>query len=303
MDATKIEKLIDNNNKLIKLYLLKKRSDNKPINIISTQEYEELDKKIDLISCENIHLLNNILIENNISDKPLYIFYHCFLRNRWEEIFNRQLKKIVDSGLYDKCNEILINAVGNKNEIEKLKTIISKYNKFVIFCYSEENTYEFVPLIKAKEFCEINDCNIFYLHLKGVTKDNDNCWAWTKYLEYFCIENWKLCVLTLDLGYDCSGTQFVIRGDRNRKLITEEDEYHYLLSNFYYEGNFFFATSDYIKTLPKLIIDKKSRYYKKSRYKCEHWIGLNNPKAFCFRIYLKSLYDTQIKECDYIIKT
>lgn len=75
------------------------------------------------------------------------------------------------------------------------------------------------------------------MHTKGVTYDhpilNKNVKAWVRYLDLYTIGHWKECIDALNT-YDTAGTMYSPTPMKH------------------YSGNFWWANSNYIKTLPTL---------------------------------------------------
>lgn len=137
--------------------------------------------------------------------------------------------------------------------------------------------YEFTTVSEIKKSADEDPEEFYalYLHHKGVTRphveaEND----YRRLLLYFVVENWRECVQALDKGYDGAGVNW----------WNNAGAWHFA-------GNFWWAKSTYIKTLPELklphIHGRKKQWpdvgiYGDDWYRAEAetWIGLKAPRAY-----------------------
>ena len=169
--------------------------------------------------------------------KKIIGYYHIWCANHYEEIVREQLDVIVNSGLYDECENIFIGALGDNKEFFNLLNIIKDYPKIIISSYSTNNErYEFHTLEVMKRDADKsdNDYYIFYIHGKGVQypkKANEVAYTggtlWRQSKNNWIITKWRDNIKELDRGYECCGVQ--LRPDR-------EFAQHY-------SGNFFWTKS------------------------------------------------------------
>ena len=181
----------------------------------------------------------------------IFGFIHIATLGDWEFVINEQLKKISDTGLKNITENISISIIGNN---------CNKFNlddDKIKVCYKSFNIeeYEFPILKLLKDTCENNDCIVWYIHTKGVSKGKDKKSQvddWRLYMEYFIIENYKICIESLN-DYDICGVNW-----------RKKPQPHY-------SGNFWWARSKYILTLPPF-----TEIFIKDRRNAEFWIGKNN---------------------------
>ncbi len=122
-----------------------------------------------------------------------------------------------------------------------------------------------------KNFSEINaNSYILYIHTKGVrynpndNKEND----WIDYMLYFLVEQHKLCVSILDNFYEVVGCNYSYDIDKTVDGWNTNDPYKLPA---HYSGNFWWANSNYLRTLPLLSIENPDRMAP------EFWLFKNNP--------------------------
>lgn len=109
------------------------------------------------------------------------------------------------------------------------------------------------------------DGRVLYAHTKGA--HNQSTWdtLWRRSMTRHVVTDWKRCVALLDDGYEAVGCHY---------LRPENDNPKPVLSPFY-GGNFWWATTAYIRRLP-VVGDA-------SPYDAEAWIGLADPHAYDLR--------------------
>lgn len=188
-------------------------------------------------------------------------FFHISVLNHYLEVINNQLNLLLESGLYEKADNIFVGCTGES--IEKVEELFRPHKKIKILSHSKEHTvFEFLTLRilhdKAKSEKPFYG---FYLHTKGVSYPNqphrEGGDYWRDYMNHFLITRWEDNVKKLDEGYETSGVKFIKDGFPP-----------------HYSGNFFWFKSDYAKKLAPI-----TRLNTKDRYSAEMWLCSNNPKV------------------------
>jgi hypothetical protein len=202
-----------------------------------------------------------------MKNKLYYHFHIPDTPSHWELLLYEQLDCIEGSGLQHQC-EVEICVSSNQENYKKLQEIIKSYSFlksswFDITIEENKNHYEGTTLLKLYIECSSYD-NIGYIHSKGITLLSKEVNRWRKVLEYGVIEKWNDNINALNKGYDVSGI--------------------FWMGN-HFSGNFWWAKSSYIETLPRPVIEKWDNHnvpvdsHWSSRYRYEGWIGIENPKA------------------------
>lgn len=193
------------------------------------------------------------------------IFFHLVDINNYHYVIHSILQPIEQSSLIDN-SELFLYCNYNEINFEWLKD--RHPNIKLIFQNNKSEDYEIPTLIELKKFCDTTDCNVLYLHSKGVTQPyNPGVRDWRDLMVYFNITHWEECVEKLK-EYDVVGVNW-----------TETPQKHF-------SGNFWWATSNYIKSLPDIklpsLVNYKSQFKAVYGYRqdAEFWIGANNPKAY-----------------------
>jgi hypothetical protein len=177
------------------------------------------------------------------------VFYHVYQAGNWRDVFNEQFGAIESSGLLDSAEFVHLGING---------TELFNYNKVKSVINPNQHMEETETLKSLLDFSQNNsDYKVLYLHTKGVNKHIKLMDDWRKMMNYFCIERWEECVDLLD-SYDAIGCNYF------------EDTWlgHYP----HFSGNFWWSTTDYIKTLNHGYLETSRRWDR------EFWIGTGSGK-------------------------
>jgi hypothetical protein len=191
------------------------------------------------------------------------IFFHCYCLNDFATILASKLKKLKMSGLYDAVDKIympVFNFYPHHQEfLDDLRNVYPKIElSFITNAQfnSEPDTLNLI-LKKANEYEK--NTPILYLHTKGVSHLHPNLKrnidAWVRYLDLYNISKWEECVSALK-DHDVAGGLYV------------DNPQHF-------SGNFWWANSDYLKTLPRL-----TKYNIDQYNRGEFWVCSNTNKAY-----------------------
>lgn len=163
----------------------------------------------------------------------VYIYFHICQIGIWKTVVTEIYSLMVSSGLLEQVDELCLGVLGT--DMESIREIFGSEPKLRIVMVSfDHSIYERATLYRLHERARLEDCKILYLHSKGVTHPEwarERIKAWTDYMCYWVIERWASCLRVLDFS-DTVGTEW--------------------LAN-HYRGNFWWANSDYLRTLPSTI--------------------------------------------------
>ena len=222
-----------------------------------------------------------------------YGVYHIYCENNWKEIFDEQIKLLIDSGILLEIDKLFLTVNYTFDfDLIYIKDKISGLNLEVVYS-SKNNQYEFPALDFIKNLIKKEDCYLFYFHTKGssISEKNKlfyhnstdlehlkNCVKdWRNYMEYFIIQNFKGCLKVLE-EYDACGVNLVSSPSNH------------------FSGNFWWARSSYLKKLPEIsLLDKNHRW------DAEFWIGLGNGNLYCFHKNSAG-YKLRLDKNEYILK-
>jgi len=193
------------------------------------------------------------------------IFFHVYLKSGYTHILLNKFKKFKASGLYEKTNKIYLSLFGDDFDshsefLNELKDVYPKIEYLLITNQefkNEPDTLNFM-LKKANEYS--SNTPMLYLHTKGLSYTHPimkrNVEAWVRYLDLFVINKWEECVKALEEN-DAAGGLYVYQDPKH------------------FSGNFWWANSEYLKTLPRLNSHNINQYNRG-----EFWILSNTDKVY-----------------------
>jgi hypothetical protein len=210
------------------------------------------------------------------------VFIHVATINQYQQIFEEIFERIIESGLLAEADKVTICVVGNGDlMIPSADHIEVKYDPRSQYDFQGSIVNgEFYSLTQLKEFADTvkENTRILYCHLRGVTSpNNEHIDTWRKYLTHWNIDKFSES-LELLKEYDAVGVDLITK---DRWPFAD-----------HFSGNFWWANSDYIKTLPSIqeISDPNSEQKATLRHNGEFWIGMREGK-------LKSKHDSEVDIC------
>ena len=192
------------------------------------------------------------------------VVFYCYMVNDWEERVEKQIKRLVSSGLYQAADNIYLFVTDTTNEQkDKIELLIKELPK-INLDYTNTNYGEaFKALSKISEISKDPNHKILYFHTKGVynkyknfeTKEIDDLklrgvGCWVEMMEHFLIDNWKDCVDKLE-NNDIVG-------------VTNHGGWWW--------GNFWWTRSSFVNTITPF-----DKHYNGSRWSAESWLHDANP--------------------------
>jgi hypothetical protein len=184
---------------------------------------------------------------------PIYIFYHICPKSDDNKhhitVIDEQINDLIQSGLYDKCHTVYYGCSCEKCD-EFLNDYLSQYSKFkklesaIVPCMK---SYENVTINAMLEFTKKQKHPFygFYMHTKGTSSVSESQQSWRRFMMYFLVRNYKLCLDIMKRGFYTCGVNY------NCKSL--------FIPN-HYGGNFFWFSSEYVKTLDPIQNVENSRF-------------------------------------------
>jgi len=189
-------------------------------------------------------------------NRRIFGYYHVCAINGYEEVVKEQIADLINSGLYRAAERIVVGVSGEYRE-DAIK-LFSKYKKFYKFL--ADDNYEFPTLEELQRLCESDEKSwVFYIHTKGVSYLDGRGDYWRQYMMYYNVHKWKDCVAKLRDGHETCGVKLLEAKSHHPK---------------HYSGNFWWATSEYIKRLPKV-----TELNQQDRFQAEFWVCSGSPNA------------------------
>ena len=187
---------------------------------------------------------------------PFFIYFHIAAIGRYQEVVLDMYNMISTSGILEAVTECRCFITGPKHNTD---WVVSNFThpKCKIMANNEDVTsYERFTLDRMYQHCHESPIpfKVLYLHSKGVSKKNPQQATvsdlWRKLMMRMLVGHYTLCLHHLE-NLETVGCMYV-----------SEPLPHYA-------GNFWWANSAYIRSLPKI------RYPLIYYIDCELWIGLN----------------------------
>ena len=200
-----------------------KKPNLKRLKALSDIEYDSVNSEI-----------NSAMATIEKVDKHVCFIHSCNMKNTGTDILDSLLDSIKTSGLLKILDTIIINNVGLP-----LDAKYANFHSNVRVIQHSVNTDEYeLPTIKLMYNYSQQEpgVKVLYLHTKGVSyRKEDFIYSknadWVNYMLYFLVNRYTSCIRLLDI-YDTVGC-----------------DYTTLRGNPHYAGNFWWATTDYLKTL------------------------------------------------------
>ena len=208
-------------------------------------------------------------------EKRIIGFWHIGAVGDYSRIVAEQYRLLVDSGLYAASERIFVGFVGGRHHEANLPAAMWQDRKIEVFVTDDPEDFEYPTLSAVWHAAQVGTEPFlsYYFHTKGaslaLTAQQAAANAWRRYMEYFNIEKWQDCVSILS-EYETAGVEL------------QDQQSHY-------SGNFWWATSDYIRKLPDA--DEYWEKNKTNRLAAEYYLCMATPRAYCFNDFFENLYD------------
>ena len=177
-------------------------------------------------------------------------FYHIYADGLWKDPVREHIIALRQSKLIYSIDKFFVGIVGSQDNIKSVKKFLNTCGVDYDIVAEEESGWEQVTMNKLREFAHQNDGWIFYAHTKGSSDPSPINIAWRKSMTYYNIIRWEEATSYLD-RFDTVGTHWVT-GPQDGKV--------------FWGGTFWWATTDYLKTLPEIGME--------NRHRTEDWIGI-----------------------------
>jgi hypothetical protein len=195
------------------------------------------------------------------------IFFHVYLKNDFSHILLSKFKKFKASGLYEKSNKIYLSLFGDIEKHQEfltdLKDLYSKIEYVLIANKEFDNEADTLNFMLKKAEGYEKNTPMLYVHTKGVSHTHPimkkNIGAWVRYLDLYTINKWEECI------------QGLRDNDAAGGLYESSDPKHF-------SGNFFWANSEYIQSLPRITSYNIDNYNRG-----EFWILSNTSKVYSLK--------------------
>lgn len=183
--------------------------------------------------------------------------YHVAMFPVWHDLVRIQCERIKESGLLDRTSKLLVGVVGASKEDTSILTDLLG-SKACVRYLGPLSLYEFSTLQWLYDEIRLDDVACWYAHTKGISAPTDIQTAWRLRMESVVFDQYEKCLDALET-HDTCGNTWYWGGLHDSK-------------NFHYSGNFWWANSSYLQTLPEPLSLRSGKY---GRFEAEFWIGKN----------------------------
>jgi hypothetical protein len=206
-------------------------------------------------------------------NKPIAIFYHCVFQDTetqmWpasQQVVREQMSWLRDVGLLYNTKELHVGINGGLESCSIVDHLIPGLAIKALHGLQCKNELRTLLMLEAW-LPNHPGWNVLYLHSKGATNPSEMSTRWRNCMMRNLVSNWRSCIESLD-HVDSVGCHW------QGPPLTPPTQH-------IWAGNFWWATSDYLRTLPSLMTAQRIGLSGvdsvDSRYEAEVWIG-NGPK-------------------------
>lgn len=195
---------------------------------------------------------------------PVHVVIHAVTLGNWRLIISDMLFSLERHGLYEVAHSITVCAAGTTSQIDELRELCSSFGtrfdrvKVLQTSNSTTNYWEFLTINYVQTLASQLEAknqpgHVLYLHTKGLYEHNGDFvskWFWRKWMEDFVIKRHREARALLSFGYDTVGCNAV-----NLYIAPHEEMKVNPLHAWHYSGNFWWATTGHLASLPKLPTD------------------------------------------------
>jgi hypothetical protein len=228
-----------------------------------SNKYRENLKFINYDDFKNIEYSQDFWdkIDNKNKIKKYCFIHSCNIENVGTYRLDYLVNKLNSKKCVDVFDKIYINNTGLPIE--------NKYgeNFEVINCSNNNALYENPTINLIKDFSEKNpNSYILYLHTNHInySKEGEKINDLLNYMLYFLVEKSQLCISILNNDYETVGCNY--NKTVNEMNMNDPESYQS-----HYSGNFWWANSNYLRTLPLLSVENFEKMTP------DFWLFKNNP--------------------------
>jgi hypothetical protein len=210
--------------------------------------------------------------------RRLFVVYHVALIGEWESVVTPQITALCASGLVGECERVYVSVVGKgaSSWVASPSFGGGEWQRKVVVAHRSESASQYertaIHILQTLIPDDPNVCCL-YIHSKGVTQGaidvtarGRNVALWRMFMEYYVVENYRVCVdVLLGHGYDTCGAEWY-------NYFWWSHPLHSFITP-HYSGNFWWATGRYLAKL-------RHSTPGVSHVGPEMWIGLQNPRAW-----------------------
>lgn len=184
----------------------------------------------------------------------IHHLYHVYADGLWQAPLREHLDALHTSGLYEQLDRFYVGIVGNDENVAAVKAALDGVECSVVAESAtgwEQESLRLLPALLGD-----TDAAVLYCHTKGAAYPSEINVKWRYSMTFFTVVEWWRALLALE-DHDAYGCH-VVKHD-----FWPED---------FFGGNFWWATADYLRSLPPVAED--------DRWDAERWIGRGEAPRF-----------------------
>jgi hypothetical protein len=217
---------------------------------------------------------------------PLFLFYHVYCDNEWQEIFREQMGLIISTGLYDQLDRLYINLVGTAEDLRFVEQQVPEDRRILS---RVDIGFEFSTLDIVLDESRKGPFKGLYLHTKGASYPAGG-WRkavsdfWRRLMNHHVLQHWRDCHRLVH-QYDLVGSLFRPGNtptDRYWQLHAETHIPENMKFTDHFSGNFFWFDARYFAgiegpTPAQRLVRFNAEWlpFKNHPYKCEVFFDLD----------------------------
>jgi hypothetical protein len=190
-------------------------------------------------------------------------FFHVYADGNFSTPIREHFTEARVSGLLRVLDSVRVGMVGSVVNRERVLGLFAELGVPVMVVAEADTGWEQVTLRELHEFAKQDDGKIFYAHTKGAWSNSRLADTWRVSMIHDTVTRWRECVVGLN------------RVQTAGPFWLKSREPEHVEHESFFAGNFWWARSDYVATLPPVKSD--------TRYRAEGWVGLNYPSVKIMR--------------------
>lgn len=195
-------------------------------------------------------------------------FYHVYADGAWVRPAREHIEALAAARF---SGQITIGLVGSAavraRARSRLAVLFAGLRRSPVDWVERDTGFEQVTLAALRAWVHDarEDAAVLYAHTKGAHDVTEWNATWRRSMTRRVVGNWRRCVRLLGEGHDTVGCHWLTPERHHEPPV-------YVVPSPFYGGNFWWATTSYLRRLPPV---PQSR-----RHDAEKWIGLAQPRAY-----------------------
>jgi hypothetical protein len=213
-------------------------------------------------------------LELTFPQGEIYGFFHLAFMGEWRNVFDCMVADLESSGLLNATRTIFLGTSGQPAKFKLPRKFVWAVQN-PLLSDGENKTTKFIFSIRE----QLKGSKVWYIHTKGVSRNNRESDSWREYMMYFNVRKWNSCIRALQ-NHDICGVSWDYIHRNGHELDFIEGMWWDVLGRF--SGNFWWANGSYIAKIKSPFPDFNPYFdgtVESNRHLSEFFLGRNQPKA------------------------